>query len=316
MLAYGFTENLKFGAKTDRNSVFHSRGPHIADWLSLAVSYKNFYGFWKISHFRSKSIGVSLLIYQKLPACGKDWPKLHISWSWPTYCDSVIHNGPVYEILWILKSSHFRSISIGVSLRFYRKLPVWGKNWPKLRISWSLHPILWIGYPSWSRIWIFTGFEEFHIFARNLLVLPYGFTENRKFGAKMDRNSVFLGREPRIADWLSITASYMYFYGFWQISHFRSKCIGVGLRFYRKSPVSVKNWPKCRISWSWTPHCRSVIHNSLVYEFLWFLKIFTFSLQMHRCWPTVLPKIASFDQKPAETLYFFVVTPVLWIGYP
>ncbi len=58
------------------------------------------------------------------------------------------------------------------------------------------------------------GSEEFHIFARNLLVLPYGFTENRKFGAKMDRNSVFLGRQPRIADRLSITASYMYFHGF------------------------------------------------------------------------------------------------------
>ena len=192
VLAFGFTENCQFGAKTDRNSVFPGRDPRNANWLSITVPHFNFYGFWKISHFCSKPMGVSQ--------------------------------------------------------RFYRKLPVWGKNWPKLRISWSLPPILWIGYPSWSRIWIFTGFEKFHIFARNAWVLAYGFTKNRQFGAKMDRNSVFLGREPRIADRLSITASYMYFYGFWQISHFRSKCISVGLRFYRKSPVSVKNCLKLRIS--------------------------------------------------------------------
>ncbi len=44
-VAYGFTENRQFGAKTHRNSVFLGRYPHIADRLSIAVSYKNFYGF-------------------------------------------------------------------------------------------------------------------------------------------------------------------------------------------------------------------------------------------------------------------------------
>jgi hypothetical protein len=36
------------------------------------------------------------------------------------------------------------------------------------------------------------GFEKFHIFAQNAKVLAYGFTENCQFGAKTDRNSVFL----------------------------------------------------------------------------------------------------------------------------
>ena len=147
-------------------------------------------------------------------------------------------------------------------------------------------------------------------------MLAYGFTENHQFGAKTNRNSVFLGHYPHIVDQLSIMVSYMNFYGFWRISHFCSKFIGVTLRFYRKSQVWGKNGPKFCISWSWTPYCRSVIHNGLIYVFLRVLTNFTFSLQMHRCWPTVLPKIASFDQKPTETLYFFVVTPVLWIGYP
>jgi hypothetical protein len=58
------------------------------------------------------------------------------------------------------------------------------------------------------------GFEKFHIFARNPWVLAYGFTENCQFGAKTDRNSVFLRRDPRIANRLSITVPYFNFYGF------------------------------------------------------------------------------------------------------
>jgi hypothetical protein len=58
------------------------------------------------------------------------------------------------------------------------------------------------------------GFENFHISARNPKVLAYGFNENCQFGAKPDRNSVFLGRDPRIANWVSIMVPYLNFYGF------------------------------------------------------------------------------------------------------
>jgi hypothetical protein len=81
------------------------------------------------------------------------------------------------------------------------------------------------------------GFEKFHIFARNPKVLAYGFAENCQFGANTDRNSVFLGRDPRIANWLSITVPHFNFYGFLKISHFCSKSKGISLRFLRKLPV-------------------------------------------------------------------------------
>jgi hypothetical protein len=64
------------------------------------------------------------------------------------------------------------------------------------------------------RISIFTGFENFHIFARNPWVLEYGSTENCQFGAKTDRNSIFLVHDPRIVNRLSTTVPYLKFYGF------------------------------------------------------------------------------------------------------
>jgi hypothetical protein len=45
VVAYGFTENRQFGAKTDRNSIFLGRDPHMVDRLSKTVPYMNFYGF-------------------------------------------------------------------------------------------------------------------------------------------------------------------------------------------------------------------------------------------------------------------------------
>jgi hypothetical protein len=140
VLAYGFTENFQFGAKTDRNSVFIGRDPRIANRLSITVQYFNFHGFWNYSHFCSKSMGVSLRFYRSCRFGGKNWPKLCISWSWHPYCESVIYNSPVFQFLRILKTSHFSSESNGVSLRFYRKLTVRGKNWSKLHISWSWPP--------------------------------------------------------------------------------------------------------------------------------------------------------------------------------
>jgi hypothetical protein len=40
------------------------------------------------------------------------------------------------------------------------------------------------------------------IFNQNPYVLPYDFRENQHFATKTDQNSVFLGRDPRIPDWL------------------------------------------------------------------------------------------------------------------
>jgi hypothetical protein len=45
-------------------------------------------------------------------------------------------------------------------------------------------------------------------------MLGYGFTENRWFRAKSDRDSVFLGLEPHIVDRLYITVMYISFYMF------------------------------------------------------------------------------------------------------
>jgi hypothetical protein len=45
-------------------------------------------------------------------------------------------------------------------------------------------------------------------------VLDYGFSKNCYVGAKPDKNSVFLGRDPHILDQLYILVSYMSFYGF------------------------------------------------------------------------------------------------------
>jgi hypothetical protein len=159
------------------------------------------------------------------------------------------------------------------------------------------------------------GFEKFHIFARYPEVLAYGFTENWKFGAKTERNSVFLGRDTRIANRLSITVLYFNFHGFWKFSHFCSKSMGVRIRFYRKLPVWGKNGPKLYISCSWPPYYESVIYNGPVFQFLRVLKIFTFLLEIQKCWPTVLPKITSSGQNRTKTPYFLVMTPVLRIAY-
>jgi hypothetical protein len=72
VLANGFTENRQFMAKTDRNSVFFGRDPHILDHLYLMVMYMSFMGFQKNPIFCSKSKGVSLRFFQKSPVCSKN----------------------------------------------------------------------------------------------------------------------------------------------------------------------------------------------------------------------------------------------------
>jgi hypothetical protein len=67
--------------------------------------------------------------------------------------------------------------------------------------------------------------------AQNLKVLPFDFTEKCYFVAKTDRNSVFVGHEAHISDWLYIMVMYLKFYGLKKIN-FGSKSKSVSLRFY------------------------------------------------------------------------------------
>jgi hypothetical protein len=193
VLANGFTVICQFGAKTDQNSVFLGRDPGIANRLSITVPYFSFYGFWKISHFCSKSMGVSLRFYRKWPVWGKTDRNSVFLGRDPHIANRLSITVRYFNFYGFWKISHFCPKSMGVSLRFYRKLPVWGKT---------------------------------------------------------DRNSVFLGRDPRTVNRLSITVPYLNFYGFWKISHFCPKSMGVSLRFYQKLPVWGKNWQKHRISWA------------------------------------------------------------------
>jgi hypothetical protein len=93
--------------KIDRNSVFLGLDHHIPDRLYKMAPYSSFHWFWKISNFRSKSIGVSLGFPHKSQVCGKNWLKLYISWSWPPYSGSVIHNGPLSEFLLVFENFKF-----------------------------------------------------------------------------------------------------------------------------------------------------------------------------------------------------------------
>jgi hypothetical protein len=125
-------------------------------WWSLiwvCMSFQNFQIFAQNPHV--------LAVYDFLSVWGTNKPKLYISWSWPSYSGSVIHNDHVYDFLHVFLKSTFRSKSIGVSLRFYRKL----NETPYFL---SMTPIFYIGNTWWSYIWVFTGFKKLHICTQNL----------------------------------------------------------------------------------------------------------------------------------------------------
>jgi hypothetical protein len=209
---------LPVWGKTDWNSVFPGRDPRIANRLPITVPYFIFYGFWKISHFCSKSMGVSLRFYRKLPVWGKNWSKLRISQAWPPYCESVIYNGPVFQFLRVLKNFTF------------------------------------------------------------LLEI-----QGCQFGAKTDRNSVFLGRDTHIVNQLSITVPYFNFYDFWKFPIFARNPWVLAYGFTENCQFGAKTSRKLRISWSWPPYCESVIYNGPIFHFLWVLKNITFLPEIHGC---------------------------------
>jgi hypothetical protein len=72
-------------------------------------------------------------------------------------------------------------------------------------------------------------------------VLAYGSTENCQFGVKTDQNSVFLGRDPRIANRLYITVPYFNFAGFENFHIFARNPIVLAYGFTEKFPVQGKN---------------------------------------------------------------------------
>jgi hypothetical protein len=113
--AYNFTEIASLGAKTDRNSVFHGRDSHI--WVFMDFEKKlNFHLF------------------------GEKLTKTPYFLAVTPYSLSVIHNGPLYEFLWVSKNWNILSKYISVSLRFHQNHQFGGKNIPKLHISWSWSP--------------------------------------------------------------------------------------------------------------------------------------------------------------------------------
>jgi hypothetical protein len=157
-------------------------------------------------------------------------------------------------------------------------------------------------------------FKEIHIFSQNPTVLVYDITENCQFGAKTDRNSLFLGRDPCIASRLSITVPYFNFYGFWKIPHFCSKSKGVAYGISENCQFRAKT-DRNSVFLGRDPRIANLLSITVPYfNFYGFWKISQFcskSMGVH----TVLPKIASLQQKLIETPYFLVVTPVLRMGY-
>jgi hypothetical protein len=175
-------------------------------------------------------------ITEKSPVWGKNRLKLCISWLWPPYCGSLIHNSPVYEFLLVLKKNlNFRSKSTGVSLRFYIKITNLGKNRPKLHIF-----LLWLPYcgslihnsPVYEFLWILKKLKI-------LLKIHSGlcFYRNRQFGDKNLPKLHISWSWPPYNGSLIHNGSIYVFLQVLKISNFCWKSIGVCLRFYRKSLV-------------------------------------------------------------------------------
>jgi hypothetical protein len=86
--------------------------------------------------------------------------------------------------------------------------------------------------------------------AQNPNVLYFDFTQKCEFVTKTNRNSIFLGREADILDWLYTIVLYKNFMGFLkknQILAQDPKVLAFG--FTEKCHFVAKNWAKLRLSW-------------------------------------------------------------------
>jgi hypothetical protein len=141
----------------------------------LLISAQNPYvlAFYRKSLVWSKNwpkLHIFCQFYRKSSVWGKNRSKLHIFLSWRSYCGSVIYNSLVYEFLQVLKNFKFSLKICRCCLQFYRKLPVWSKNWAKL---WFLHHDTHIA--DWLSIMVphmnFYGFWKFSIFRSKSMVV-------------------------------------------------------------------------------------------------------------------------------------------------
>jgi hypothetical protein len=134
VLAYCFAENSQFWAKTDRNSVFLGHDPGIVNRLSITVPYFNF-------HIFARNPKVLAYCFAEN---SQFWAKTNRNSVFLSHDPGIVNRlsitVPYFNFHGFWKFSHFCAKSKGVRIRFYRKLPVWGKNWPKLRISWLWPP--------------------------------------------------------------------------------------------------------------------------------------------------------------------------------
>jgi hypothetical protein len=161
----------------------------------------------------------------------------------------------------------------------------------------------------------FMGFKKFHIFAQNPWVLACGFTENCQFGAKIDRNSVFLGRDPRTANLLSIVVPYFNSYVFWKKLHFCLKSKGISLRFYENCQIGAKT-DRNSVFLGRDTHIPNLLSITLPYfNFYGFWKISHLCSKSKGVSLRFYRKLLVWGQNLIETPYFLVVTPVLRICY-
>jgi hypothetical protein len=123
-----FYRKWQFAVKTDRNFIFLCHKIQILDRLHIMVWYICFYGFQKNSNFSSKFKGLAINLSKKHRFAAKtDWnsvfygrkaqilDRLHIMVSFIGF----------YRFS---KFSNFGSKCKWVSLQFYRKTPVYGRN--------------------------------------------------------------------------------------------------------------------------------------------------------------------------------------------
>jgi hypothetical protein len=128
VLACGFTENCQFGAKIDRNSVFLGHDLRIANQLSIMSRISIFTGFENFHIFARNPWVLAYVFTENCQFAAKTDQNSVFLGHEPSYSESVIYNAPVFQFLRVLKNFTFCSKSKGVSLRFYRKLPVWGQK--------------------------------------------------------------------------------------------------------------------------------------------------------------------------------------------
>jgi hypothetical protein len=100
------------------------------------------------------------------------------------------------------KNTKFSSKSKVISLRFNQKMPVCGKkNWTKLRISWWWWPYFELVI-KYCHLYNFLHVLNFLKFWLKIQMLAFNFTKKCQFVIKTNRNSIFIGREAHILNWL------------------------------------------------------------------------------------------------------------------